>query len=70
MSYDLSLLIINPIFLIIIAAIGFWFWLAMLKNCIKKTFAKPAAKVVWVLVIVLFQALGALVYWITVGRKV
>ncbi len=69
MPYNFLSFITNPIFLIIISIVAFLFWLTMLINCVKKTFAKPKHKIAWILTIVLFQATGAFIYWLAVCRR-
>ncbi len=69
MSYDFPSLLTNTIFLFIISIVGFLFWLTMLMNCVKKTFAKPKHKIAWILTIILLQVTGAFIYWLAVCRR-
>lgn len=69
MPYNFLSFITNPIFLIIVSIVGFLFWLTMLMNCVKKTFAKPKYKIIWILTIILLQVTGALIYWLAVCRR-
>lgn len=50
-------------------AASFIFWLMMLLDCVKRDFAKPNDKVIWVLVIIFIQAIGALIYYFVVKKK-
>ncbi|MEM7626294.1 MAG: PLDc N-terminal domain-containing protein [Planctomycetota bacterium] len=62
-------LLFLPIFLfallIGVASLALWVW--MLVDCARREFDGPNDKVVWILVIVLVGALGALIYFF-VGR--
>lgn len=50
-----------------IGCIIFWFW--MLIDCIKRDFIKPDDKVIWVLLIIFIQIIGAIIYYFMVRRK-
>ena len=43
------------------------FWIVALVDCVKREFDGENEKLVWILVIVLAQGIGAIVYWF-VGR--
>ena len=51
--------------------IGGLFWLWMLIDCVTRKFKKNTTKVIWVLVVVFGNIIGALVYFFFVkwGRK-
>lgn len=40
------------------------FWVIELVDCLRREFREPSEKIVWVLVIILAHAVGALIYWI------
>ena len=50
-----------PFVLISIAATVFWIW--MLVDCLSKEPSEGNDKIIWVLVIIFLQAIGALVYY-------
>ncbi len=52
-------------FLFMMAAMAFW--IVALIDCVRREFADPNEKIVWVLVIALAHWIGALIYWF-VGR--
>jgi prolipoprotein diacylglyceryltransferase len=45
------------------------FWILMLVDCIKRKFKKNDDKILWVIVIVFTQVIGALIYYFVVKRK-
>lgn len=45
------------------------FWIKMIINCANRNFLNPNDKIVWILVIVLLQLLGAIIYWFVVASK-
>ena len=65
---DQSFFAIIPLFFILIfaafglAAFALWIW--MLVDCLTKEPSEGNDKIVWVLVIVFLNWLGALIYWI------
>ena len=48
------------------AAFLFVFWIWMLIDCLKRDFKKDVEKIVWVLVIIFLQLLGAIIYYFVV----
>ncbi|MFH1652512.1 MAG: PLD nuclease N-terminal domain-containing protein [Pseudomonadota bacterium] len=54
-------------FAIFVPLIAFWIW--MLVDCIKRDFKDSNEKVVWVLVLIFLQLIGAIVYYFVVKRK-
>ena len=61
------LLIFGLFFLLIIGSFAFWIW--MLVDCIKRKFKKDDEKIIWLLVIILVQAIGAIIYYFVIKRK-
>ncbi|MFA5020041.1 MAG: PLDc N-terminal domain-containing protein [Candidatus Pacearchaeota archaeon] len=59
------------IFLLIIAGVVFLFvfWILMIVDCAKRKFKNDTDKIVWILVIVLAQVIGAVIYYFVVKRK-
>lgn len=56
-------------FLVIFCIAVFLFWLWMLIDCAKRDFPKPNDKVVWILVIIFIQIVGASIYYFMIKRK-
>jgi len=54
-------------FLFMIGSIALWIW--MLVDCIKRDFKKEDEKIIWLLVIILVQVIGAIIYYFVVKRK-
>jgi len=50
-----------------ISSFAFWVW--MLVDCIQRKFKNDDEKVVWLLVVILVQFVGALIYYFVVKRK-
>lgn len=44
------------------------FWVVMLVDVVRRRFADPTTKLIWVLVVIFTHFVGALVYYV-VGRK-
>ena len=61
------LLIFGLFFLLIIGSFAFWIW--MLVDCIKRKFKKDDEKIIWLLVIILVQVIGAIIYYFVIKRK-
>ena len=61
------LLIFGLFFLLIIGSLALWIW--MLVDCIKRKFKKDDEKIIWLLVIILVQAIGAIIYYFVIKRK-
>jgi cytochrome c oxidase assembly factor CtaG len=56
--------------LMFVAAIAlFVFWVLMIVDCAKRRNLSDNERVVWILVLVFLQALGALIYYLAVKRK-
>ena len=55
-------------FLLVLLGLVFVFWLWALVDCINRDFVNPTDKVVWVLVIICLQIIGALLYFF-IGRR-
>ncbi len=51
-----------------LALAGFTFWIWMLIDCLKKDFKDSNERIIWVVVIVLCNLVGAIIYFF-VGRK-
>lgn len=49
-----------------LALLGFWIW--ALVDCLQRDFPEPLYKVMWVLVIIFLQVLGAILY-VIIGRS-
>lgn len=56
-------------FFAIFCIVVFLFWLWMLIDCAKRDFPKPNDKVVWILVIIFIQIVGATIYYFMIKRK-
>jgi len=69
MIFPFIILLILLIVAIAVLATAFWIW--MIIDCAKRDFKKDNDKVVWILVIVLLQILGAIIYYFAVktGEK-
>ncbi len=61
------LLFFGLIFLLSVGLFVFWIW--MLVDCVKRNFEKDDEKIIWILVIVLTQVIGAIIYYFVVKRK-
>lgn len=56
------------ILLIIAAAIfAFVFWIWMIVDCARRNFKNDTEKIIWIIVIVLGQLVGALVYYLVIN---
>ncbi len=51
---------------ILIAALLLAFWIWMIVDCAQRKFKNDVEKIVWIIVIVLGQWIGSLVYFITI----
>ena len=51
----------------LVALLSFVFWIWMLIDCLQREFADGTEKIVWVLVLIFTQVLGAIIYFF-VGR--
>ena len=50
-----------------LAALGFWIW--MIVDCLKKDFKNKNEKVIWALVIIIFNVIGAIIYFFVARDK-
>ena len=55
------------IFLLIIGSFVFWIW--MLVDCARRDYKKSDEKLIWVLIIVFAQIIGAIIYYFVIKRK-
>lgn len=53
-----------------VSIIAFVFWILMLVDCIKRKFKDDIEKIVWVLVIIFTNIVGALIYYFIVKKDV
>lgn len=53
--------------LFVIALFVFWIW--MIVDCAERDFKKKDDKIVWLLVVILVQIIGAIIYYFAVKRK-
>jgi hypothetical protein len=56
--------IVFPLLVGLLALLGFVFWLRALVDCATKESAEGNTKVVWVIIIVFTNIVGALIYWL------
>jgi len=54
---------------VLIMLAGLVFWIIMLVDCAKRNFKKSEDKIIWILIVVLLQVIGAVVYYFVVKRK-
>lgn len=57
-------LLLIPIAILAILGTAFWIW--MIVDCAKRNFKNETDKIVWILVIVLAQLIGAIIYFFVV----
>ena len=62
-----ELFVLLPLFLFVI--LFFVFWIIILVDAITRKFKKDSDRIVWVLVILLTNILGALIYYFVVYNK-
>ncbi|HPD82025.1 MAG TPA: PLDc N-terminal domain-containing protein [Candidatus Pacearchaeota archaeon] len=65
-------IVLGIVFVLIMVALGifvFVFWILMLIDCLKRRYKESSDKIVWVIVIVFTQILGALIYYFVVKVK-
>ena len=65
---SLMLLILSLLVLSLII-IGSVFWIAMLVDCLKKSFKESNEKLIWVIIIVFLNIIGAILYWSVIKKK-
>jgi len=64
--------ILGLFFGLIIAAFWIWafvFWILMIVDCVKRKFHEDSEKVVWILVLIFTNLIGALIYYFVVKNK-
>jgi hypothetical protein len=61
--------ILVPGILILISILCFIWWLFLLIDCIKRNFANPTEKLLWIIVLLVGNFLGALIYYFLVKKK-
>ncbi len=54
-------------FLLIISTQAFWIW--MIVDCVQRDFKKKDEKIIWLLIIILVQVVGASVYYFVIKRE-
>ena len=45
------------------------FWVRMIIDCANREFKNPNDKIIWVLIVVLLQILGAVIYWSVIKKS-
>lgn len=45
------------------------FWLLMIIDCAKREFKNPNDKVIWILIVIFLQLLGAVIYWAVIKKS-
>jgi hypothetical protein len=60
---------IMPTVLIILSLIGFIWWITLLVDCSKRTFASPSEKALWFIILIFVHIIGAFLYYFMVKRK-
>lgn len=68
-SRALIIIGIITILSVIFGILGFLFWLWMLIDCAKRDFPKANDKIVWILIIIFIQIIGAIIYYFVFKRK-
>jgi hypothetical protein len=66
------LLVLWFLFFIFVVGIGiasFVFWIMMLIDVVQRKFPEENDKIIWVLVVIFAQIIGALIYYFVVKRK-
>jgi len=58
-----------PTILIILSLIAFVWWITLLVDCSKRTFANPNEKALWFIILIFVNILGAILYYFQVKRK-
>ena len=64
--FSLGFLLIFMMLFMIAGILLFVFWIWMIIDCAKRNFKKENEKIVWILVIVLLNVLGATIYYFAV----
>ena len=63
------ILLLLLFFMFVLGILSLVFWIWMLVDCIKRDFKKEDEKIIWLLVIILVQVIGAIIYYFVVKRK-
>lgn len=63
----LMILLVLAFFALVIFA--FVFWIMMIVDCAKRKFKTDSDKIVWILVIIFTQIIGALIYYFVVKKS-
>ncbi len=63
------LIMLIVLLIVAIAILGTVFWIWMIIDCAKRDFKKDNDKVIWILVIVLLQLIGAIIYYFTIKKS-
>mgnify|MGYP006280409209 CR=1 FL=1 len=58
-----------PLIPTVVAAGAFVLWISMLADAVDREFETKKAKWIWIIVIAVLQALGALLYYFALKRK-
>lgn len=53
----------------IIGILGFMFWIWMIVDCATRDFRNDMNKVVWILIILFLNVLGAVIYYFSIKSK-
>ncbi len=61
--------VVFMLFIVALSIASIVFWIIMLVDCVQRNFKKSDERIIWILVIVLAGAIGALVYYFVVKRK-
>ena len=59
---------VASIFILLSLVIFIW-WITLLVDCSKRTFSNPSEKVLWLVILIFVNILGALLYYFMVKRK-
>lgn len=68
----IALGILGVLLILSLVAIAIWafvFWILMIIDCATRRFKDSIEKVVWIIVIVFLQIIGALIYYFVVKRN-
>lgn len=62
----LPIIIVFVILIVAVAILAFAFWVWMIVDVAKRDFRNDTEKIVWILVVVLAQLVGALIYYLVI----
>lgn len=68
-QFGIVLGIILVFIIVALSVFVFVFWILMLIDCLKRKYKENLDKIVWVIVIVFTQIIGALIYYFVVKVK-